>query len=155
MNPEHLSGEAGRTFAAAPLLGVFLIVAICFCCGAAMWCFGSILLEHYVELYRRHKRENKRQPEQPPSQADNLARLAVHPLAGNLRKLRSCDKNLSLQGGDPRLRTMMRGKYLLNLGAAILDPLLKFFGGHGRTPNDQAQRPPPETPGRLQQSRTN
>jgi hypothetical protein len=29
------------------------------------------------------------------------------------------------------------------------------FRGASMTPNDQAQRPPPETPGRLQQSLTN
>lgn len=72
MNPQLWSGEAGRTFVAALLLGVMV------CLSAAFWCFRSILLEHYVELYRRNKSQRKCQPEQTPCEPDNLVRLPRH-----------------------------------------------------------------------------
>ena len=65
------------------VLGV-MFVAIFICLGAALWCFGSILFEHHINLNRRHKSQHQRKPEQTPCEANQNPRLSLH-LGGRLR----------------------------------------------------------------------
>lgn len=88
LNLEPLCGWA---VASSAVLGCcFIIIFVCL--GAAMWCFGTILLEHYVELYRSNKRKNERKPKQPPREPDNLVCLNLH--LGRRRARFICDRNI-------------------------------------------------------------
>lgn len=78
---------------------------------------------------------------------------------GPLSRWDVCDKGRWLTESDLRLLQEAPDQDLWALAferaeqRGELDMMRKYVDAE--TPNDQAQRPPPETPGRLQQSRTN